>query len=78
MPAKPWYESRSILVNAALLVVFAIGLVVQAAGIYHLSPEVVAGLGIVAAVINFALRLITNSAVAGTPAASAPPPPAAG
>jgi protein-S-isoprenylcysteine O-methyltransferase Ste14 len=75
---KPWYQSRTIITNALLLVVFAIGLTVQAAGIYHLSPEIVAGLGIVAGVINFWLRLDTNSAITGTPAATAPPPPASG
>jgi hypothetical protein len=71
MNPKPWYLSRTMLTNIALLVVFALGLIVQAAGIYHLSPELVAGLGIAAAVINAALRLLTAAPIQGTPAAAA-------
>jgi hypothetical protein len=67
---KPWYRSRTLYVNGALLAVFLMTAVGDASGTFHLGPEVITGLGIGAAGINFALRLDTSTAVAGTPAAA--------
>lgn len=72
---KPWYMSRTLWVNLALTVVFALGLVGQLAGVFNISVQYVALAGAVAAVINFVLRLDTNAAIAGTPAAAVLPAP---
>jgi hypothetical protein len=65
---RPWV-SKTLIVNTVLLIVFAIGLISDSAGVFHLSAQLVAALGVVAAVLNFGLRLATNSAIQGTPAA---------
>lgn len=71
MTPKPWYTSSTLLVNIALTVVFALGLVGQLAGVFNIDPRWVAVAGAVAAIINFALRLNTSTAISGTPAAAA-------
>jgi hypothetical protein len=68
---KPWYESRTIGVNAALILAWIITTVAGAAGVFALTPATVAILGIASGAINLWLRLTTNAAIAGTPASIA-------
>jgi hypothetical protein len=75
---KPWYESRTIRANAAIIAAWVITTVAAAAGVFALTPATVAILGILSGAINLGLRLTTNAAIAGTPAAIAklePPTP---
>jgi len=67
VPVKPPWLSRTLIINAFLLLVYAIGLMTDAAGIFHLTLQMVTALGIVAAVVNLGLRMATNSAIVGTP-----------
>lgn len=70
---KPPWLSKTLIINAVALIAFGLGLLLQAEGVFHLSVEWVTALGIVLAVLNFAVRLGTNSAIAGTPAATLRP-----
>lgn len=75
---KPWHASKTMLTNAGLIVVFVLAAVADAAGIFHLTAEWVAILGIATGAINLGMRLTTNSAIAGTPSSVAklePPTP---
>jgi hypothetical protein len=75
---KPWYESRTIRANAAIIAAWVITTTAAAAGVFALTPAEVAILGIVSGAINLGLRLSTNAAIAGTPASIAklePPAP---
>ena len=75
---KPWYMSRSLWVAGLQMVILAIALVGQSAGVFHLSPQVIAAGGIASGLLLAVLRMVTNSAIAGTPAAIAhlePPAP---
>jgi hypothetical protein len=71
MTPKPWQTSRTLIVNAALTLVFALGLVGQLAGAFAIDPRYVALAGAAAAIVNFWLRLDTTAPIAGTPAATA-------
>lgn len=77
--AKKWYQSKTVVVDVITTVIFAAGLIAESVGSLQLDPRVAIGAGIVVAVANFVLRLVTNTAIDGTPAASdaplAPPMP---
>lgn len=67
----PWYQSRTLIGNIIFIVVFALGLIANSAGALQIDPRVVIVLGIAAAVGNMILRLVTSTAITGTPAAAA-------
>jgi hypothetical protein len=71
VPAKPWYQSKTVVVNALLLVAFALGLIGQNAGALNLDPRWVIGAGMGVLFVNEALRLVTSVPISGTPAAAA-------
>jgi hypothetical protein len=68
---KPAWLSKTLIVNGVSVVLFGGAAVLDAAGVLHLSAIVVTWLGIALAAGNFGLRLATNTAIAGTPAAAA-------
>lgn len=67
---KPFYTSKTLWVAVLQIVILAIALVGQASGVFNLSPQVIAAGGIVSGVLLAILRMVTNSAIAGTPAAA--------
>jgi len=69
--SKPWYQSRTLISNIILIVVFTLGLIADSAGALQIDPRVVIVLGIAVAVGNMILRLVTSTAIVGTPAAAA-------
>jgi hypothetical protein len=68
---KPAWLSKTLIVNGVSVVLFGGAAVLDASGALHLSALVIAWLGIGLGAGNFALRLATNTAIAGTPAAKA-------
>lgn len=67
--AKKWYTSRTLWFNALSLVVIIASTLADPALVTN--PQIVAGAGAVVTIANACLRLVTNSAIAGTPAAAA-------
>jgi len=67
---KPWYLSKTLIANIITLILLAVGLVLENAGALHLDPQAVIWIGIGLAVGNAALRLVTSTAIEGTPAAN--------
>lgn len=65
--AKPWYQSRTILLNLLGLIVLVLTVVVDNAKLIDLSVEQVGGLGMVLLIANAVLRLVTNQPVASGP-----------
>ncbi len=63
-------RSRTLWINGIAVVVFAIGLILDQAGILQIPPAAVAVLGVIVGTLNYVLRLLTGEALAGTPAAS--------
>lgn len=72
--SKNWWTSRTLWVNAASLVVVALGGVLDVAGVLDLTARDAAITTIALAVVNAWLRLVTAQPIAGTPAAKEVPP----
>lgn len=58
---KPWYESKTLWVNIVSVIVVALGLVAENAGVLSLSAQAVAVIGIIIAVLNAGLRVFATS-----------------
>lgn len=70
--AKNWYASRTIIFNALTLLVVAAGFVVDNVGLLDLPAQAGVWATLVVALANAYLRLITNTGIVGTPAATPP------
>lgn len=75
--AKPWYESRTLALNALGMVVLIVGTVLDNAQLVNLPPEALGYLGMVLAVANAVLRFVTSAPLASGPGKTAevPAPP---
>lgn len=62
--AKPWYQSRTILLNILGLVVLVVGVILENASLIDLPSQAVGYLGMVLAIANAVLRLVTTQPVA--------------
>lgn len=63
--AKPWYQSRTILLNLLGLIILIVGVVIDNAKLIDLPPEALGYLGMALAVANAVLRFVTTQPVAG-------------
>lgn len=73
VPVKEWWKSKTVIINALFVLLYAATLIIDLATPLGLSAQVVLWLGVAQAVVNFALRLITAQPIQGTPAAKNPP-----
>lgn len=64
VPTKVWWQSKTLLANAALFAAFVIGLVIENATALNVPEQWIIWLGIAAAAVNFGLRLVTDQPVA--------------
>lgn len=60
MTTKPWYQSKTLLVNALILLAFALD---QITHTVSLTPEQAAWVAVAVAVLNMALRMATSTAL---------------
>lgn len=61
--AKPWWASRTILLNVLGFVVLVLGIILESAGQLGISGKLLAWLGIVLAICNALLRLDTSAPI---------------
>lgn len=70
MTSKPWYQSRAVVGNALAILVFALGYILDNAGVLQIDPHWTVILGGLLGMANLWLRLGTNTAVSHSRAAT--------
>lgn len=67
---KPWYQSKTLIVSIGSLIALFVTQLLQNAGALHLDAQTVIWITMGLTTFLAALRLVTNTAIEGTPAAA--------
>lgn len=62
--AKPWWESKTLWLNALGVVILVVGIILDSADALAISPQALAYLGVLLALANALLRFVSSQPLA--------------